>query len=301
MTALASVLVTALAACGSAVPSPSPSPAVPNRFHDAGLVFDYPAAWRAYHYEVVSSFSSAIAYLGTVEVQDPCIREANSLTCGAGYRLGPGTLVMDLENASFPTFNILERPQGARPIVVDGLPGYVEDGEPAAGTGATAARTWSIARPGSIDNYYRVTANARGPGDGALLDLVDGIVKGIRYDPPVPPLPDGRAPALAAATAYLEASLRGADPSWACFPAEGSRTMTVSSLPNGPPLEQARMATCTTAIAATPMQLWELTLEMRLSEHDANGGWGTRMTAYIRPDGEGAGGGRAEDLEALAP
>ncbi len=134
-----------------------------------------------------------------------------------------------------------------------------------------------------------------------MLDLVDGIVKSIRYDPPVTPLPTGPAAAADAARGYLAASLVGADPSWACFPPEGSRTMTVSSLPNGPPLERPREATCTTTIVATPMQVWAMTLEMRLAEHDSNGGWGTRMTVYIGPDGEGAGGGTSEDLGAPAP
>jgi hypothetical protein len=301
-TALAMVLAAlaaTLAGCGPA-PTPEP-PQAPNHFAESGLVFDYPAAWRAYRYEVTTSFYSSIAFLGTVEVADPCVREVNSITCGSGYALQPGTLVVDIQAASFPGFSILDLPAGARPISVDGLPGYVEEAETAAGTGATAARTWSIARPGSIDNYYRITANVRTPNEAAMLDLVDGIVRSIRYDPPVTPLPPGQAAAEAAAEAYLQAARIGADPSWACFPPGGGRSMTVASLPNGPPLEQPREATCTTTIAATPMQVWEMTLEMRLAERDPNGGWGTRMTVYVGPDGEGAGGGMAVDLDAPAP
>jgi hypothetical protein len=288
----------AVAGCG---PAPSPTPAAPNHFAEAGLAFDYPAGWRAYHYELTSSFFSSIAYLGTVDVKDPCVREANGMTCGTGYALLPGTLVVDIQAASFPGFSILDVPAGARPITVDGLPGYVEDGEAVPATGATAVRTWSIPRPGSIDNYVRITANVRAPNEEAMLGFVDGMVKGIRYEPPVTPLPAGHAAAVDAAAAYLKAAQVGSDPSWTCFPPEGSRTMTVSSLPDGPPLERPREATCTTTIVATPMQVWRMTLEMRLSEHDPNGGWGTRMTGYVGPDGEGVGGGTAEDLEAPAP
>jgi hypothetical protein len=186
-------------------------------------------------------------------------------------------------------------------VTIDGLPGYVQDGEPVAATGATATRTWSVPMPGSIDNDYAITANVRAPNEGALLDLVDGIVKGIRYDPAVPPLPVGKAAVTEAAASYLEAALIGSDPSWACFPPDGSRTMLVSSLPNGPPLERPRAVTCTTTIVATPMQVWAMTLEMRLAEHDANGGWGTRMTVFVGPDGQGVGGGKADDLEAPLP
>lgn len=283
--------------------APGPSPAVlapvpPAHFAESGLAFDYPGTWRRSSFELLSSFTSSIAWLGTVEMHDPCVRTANQISCGTGYSLGPGTLVVEVGTASFPGFDILDVPPGARPVTVDGLPGYVQDGEPVAGTGATASRTWTVPMPGSIDNYYTLTANVRAPNEGALLDLVDGMVRSIRYAPAVAPLPVGQAAADAAVGAYLGAVLVGADPAWACFPATGSRTMTVTSLPNGPPLERAREATCTTTVEATPMQVWKVTLEMRLAEHDANGGWGTRMTVYVGPDGEGVGGGMAVDLEA---
>jgi hypothetical protein len=289
-----------VAGCG---PGPSPTavpPAAPAHFAESGLAFDYPVTWRRAHFEILSSFTSSIAWLGTVEMHDPCVRTANQISCGTGYSLGPGTLVVEVGTASFPGFDILDVPHGARPVTIDGLPGYVMDGEPVAETGATASRTWTVPMPGSIDNDYTVTANVRAPNEGALLDLVDGIVRGIRYEPAVKPLPSGQAAADAAVASYLAAVLVGADPAWGCFPPRGSRSMTVTSLPNGPPLERPREATCTTTIEATPMQVWRVTLEMRLAEHDANGGWGTRMTVFVGPDGEGVGGGLAGDLEAPA-
>ena len=288
-----------LAGCGTG-PSPSPATLVPNHFAESGLTFDYPAGWREFHYENTSSFSSVIAYLATVDVKDPCTRTPNSISCGAGYVLAPGTLVVRVESASFPGFNILDVPPGARPITVDGLPGYVEDVEVLGDTGATASRSWSIAMPGSVDNDYRVTADVRTPNEGALLDLVDGIVKRIRYDPPVMPLPTDPAAAGKAVETALAVLAKGSDPSWACFPASGSRTLRVASLPNGPPLTTPQVATCTTAIEATPLQLWRMTLEMRLPRPDANAGLGTRMIVWVGADGQ-PGSSSGESLETPAP
>jgi hypothetical protein len=282
---LAGLLVMAVAACGSGS-APSTTPAPPARFDESGLTFDYPASWRVFHYENVSSFTSILAYLATVEVHDPCVRTPGSVSCGAGYALEPGTLVVTIEAASFPGFNILDVPPGARPITVDGLPGYVEDGDPIADPGATAVRTWSIARPGSIDNYVRITANVRTPNEGAMLDLVDRTVKGIRYNPPVVPLPTGPGAALEAATTALKVMAAIEPGAWACFPPSGERTTTVTTLPMGPALATPGEATCTTSIEATPLQMWRMTLEMRLSKQDPNAGMGTRIVMFVGADGQ---------------
>jgi hypothetical protein len=52
---------------------------------------------------MTSSFFSSIAWLGTVEMHDPCVRTANEVSCGTGYTLEPGTLVVEIQAASFPT------------------------------------------------------------------------------------------------------------------------------------------------------------------------------------------------------
>ncbi len=299
-------LAAALLAVGCAGPAPSttstPPPSGPSTFDESGLVFDYPAGWRVYHFEETSSFFTVLAWLGTAEMHDPCSRTASSMECGAGYTLDPGAVMVTIEAASFPGFDILDVPAGALPLTVDGLPGWTQGSETNAATGATAARMWAVARPGSIDNYFSISASARAPDDAALLDQVDRIVRSIRYRPPVSPLPADPAAAVAAGTKALAASAVGSDPSWRCFPPPGgSRTMTVSSLPNGPPLSAPRQATCTTSIEATAMQVWRMTLEMRLAERDANGNFGIRMTIYLDASGAGVGGGLAEDLLEAAP
>jgi hypothetical protein len=91
----------------------------------SGIRLAYPATWREFHYEVVSSFSSVIAYLGTVEVQDPCTRTATSISCGSGFKLPPGGIVVVVENHGFPGYDILEHPmdEGRGALVqVAGMP-----------------------------------------------------------------------------------------------------------------------------------------------------------------------------------
>ena len=114
-------------------------------------------------------------------------RSANAMSCGPAYELQPGTLVVTVETAAFHGSNILDVPAGAQPLVAGGLPGYVQDSDPFAQTGATAARTWSLAMPGYIDNYYRITAQAREPGVDAAFAQVDSLVASLAYDPPVTP------------------------------------------------------------------------------------------------------------------
>ena len=172
--------------------SGGPGSGLQGRFSEGGLVFDYPAAWHEFHYQNVSTMSSVIAYLATVDVHDPCVRSANGMSCGPGYELQPGTMVVTVETAAFPGFNILDVPAGAQPLVAGGLPGYVQDSDPFAQTGATAARTWSLAMPGSIDNYYRITAQAREPGVDAAFAQVDSLVAGLAVRPARHAPADGR-------------------------------------------------------------------------------------------------------------
>jgi hypothetical protein len=286
---LAGVLALSSAGCGeapgtSATGAVAPSSGVPGRFSEGGLVFDYPHQWREFHYENPSSFSSVIAYLATVDVADPCVRTPDSVSCGPGYELEPGTLVVTVENASFPGFDILDLPTGARPLVAGGLPGYVQDTDPFAQTGATAARTWSLAMPGSIDNYYRITVQVREPGIAEAFAAVDALVANLAYDPPVTPLPTGAGAAEAAARTALAALVAG-DHAWACFPSSGSRRFQVTALPMGPQLAAPQVAMCSTSIEATPLQQWRMRLVERLPNKDANGAWGSDITVYVGPDG----------------
>lgn len=74
-------------------------------------------------------------------------------------------------------------------------------------------------------------------------------------------------------------------PAWACFVPMGTKQLVIDSLPMGPALAHPQLATCTSAIEATPLQLWRMTLAMHLSEPDANAGSGETFVVWVNPDG----------------
>jgi hypothetical protein len=275
-----------MAACAGPTP-PSDTSSGLATFHEDGLVFDYPAAWRPFRYEMVSSFSNLIVYLATVDVPDPCTRTANSIACGQGFQLIPNSIVVTISGGGFPGFSILDgQPPGARAFVVDGLPAYVEQLEPQdRAQGADLSMHWTIARPGSVDNYYTIQADIRGPDVASRLQQVEALVKGLRYDPPVVPLETTDAAAERAATQAL-ATMTATDPAWACFPGKpGARQMRVTSFPQGPVLAEPQVATCSTRIDPTRLQLWRLTLTERLPKADPEAGQALQIVLWVAPDG----------------
>lgn len=281
----------ALAACvGSPAPSSivgsSPPPGLAT-FHKNGLVFEYPAAWRVFHYSEVSSFSNLIAYLATVDVPDPCTTSANETSCGSTYRLDPDSLVVTVRNNGNPTFDILQgRPSDAQAMTVGGLPAYVEpESAQVLGIGADVGVVWTLSMPGSVDNFYTISADIRGPDTARLRDEVDALVASIRYDPPVVPLStNGGAAALAASKAL--ATMAEDSAVWNCFPpGEGTRQLLITALVMGPDLSRPQLATCTTTIEATPLQLWRMTLTLRLPHPDPQGGSGQTIILWVDADG----------------
>jgi hypothetical protein len=61
--------------------------------------------------------------------------------------------------------------------------------------------------------------------------------------------------------------------------------MEISSLIYGPTLARPQLATCTTAIEATPLQLWRMTLTLRLPNAGPAGwGHGELITVWVNPD-----------------
>ena len=274
------------AACARPTP-PSDTSSGLATFHEDGLVFGYPAAWRPFRYQVVSSFSNLIVYLATVDVPDPCTRTANSIACGQGFQLGPNSIVVTVSGVGFPGFNVLDgQPPGARALVVDGLPAYVEQLEPQdRAQGADLSMRWTIARPGSVDNVFTIQADIRGPDVAGQRQQVETLVASLRHDPPVVQLDISDAAAERAATRAL-AVMASTDPAWACFPGKpGIQQMPVNALVSGPALAKPQIATCSTRIEPTRLQLWRLTLTERLPEADPNGDSALQIVLWVSPDG----------------
>ncbi len=256
-------------------------------FDEQGIAFDYPAMWRVFHYEAISSFSNLIVYLGTVDVPNPCTTKGNATSCGASYRLAPNSIVVSVSGIGMPGFNILDgHPPGSRALVIGGLPAYVEPQVPSdPGVGADRTMSWTIARPGSVDNAFVIRADIRGPDVDGQARQVEALIASVRYDPPVVPLEPGEAAAERAANAAI-ASLARDDPTWACFSGTpGLERMRISSLVSGPALGEPQIASCTTQIDATRLQLWRLTLTLRLARPDPTAGSGQRIVLWVNPDG----------------
>ena len=275
-----------MAACAGPTP-PSDTSSGLATFHEDGLVFDYPAAWRPFRYEMVSSFSNLIVYLATVDVPDPCTRTANSIACDQTFRLAPNSIVVSVSGRGFPGFNILDGPPpGATALIVGGLPAYVTQLAPAnMAPGADTTVQWTIARPGSVDNSYEIRADIKGPDVADQVHQVEALVSSLRFDPPVVPLETTEAAAERAATQAL-ATMTATDPAWACFPGKpGARQMRVTSFPQGPVLAEPQVATCSTRIDPTRLQLWRLTLTERLPKADPEAGQALQIVLWVSPDG----------------
>jgi hypothetical protein len=259
-------------------------------FREGGLVFSYPAAWRIFHHDVVSSFSSSIAYLATVDVPDPCTTTHDSVgtrtACGDHFRLGPDTLVVQVVAAAFPGFDILQKPSTATALIVDGLPGYFESGPPEdPAVGADQSLVWTLTRPSSVDNFLQIRALVRGPDIAGLTGQLRDMISTIRYDPPVAQLPRTSAELNAAISKALGA-LANTSAAWRCFPAHvGSAVGTISEFPGGPALEAAHQATCRTDVEPTALQLWRATFTVKLDKPDPVVGGQFAAQVWIAPDG----------------
>ena len=69
-------LLLALAACGPSNSSPNLADPALATFDGGGLTFNYPAAWRQFRHDAASSFSSLIVDLGTVDIPNTAIIQA---------------------------------------------------------------------------------------------------------------------------------------------------------------------------------------------------------------------------------
>ena len=257
------------------------------RFSEAGLVFDYPASWHVYRYEMVTSFSTLLAYLATGPVRNPCTTtvkgENTSRTCKVeSLDLEPDGLVVRVEHWGAPSFNILETDPG------DGVRTTVA-GLPAIKTDFGSRLEWKLTMPGFVDNWYEIHADMRGLDLEPLRAQVEALVASLRYDPPPVPLPSGPAgeTAMREAVARTLASLASEYAGYGVFPTEPgtSRQCRVTQEPQGPELLRALDATCSMKVEATPLQLWKMTLTTSWPPTDAHAAGAQVRTTWLAPDG----------------
>jgi hypothetical protein len=158
-------------------------------FHGGGLTLRYPAAWREFRHSFVSSFSTSLVDLATVDVPDPCVsRPANGGTetvCADRFHLAPDTIVVHLAANGFPGFDIVSsRPAGATAVVVGGRPAFVIHRAPDnPAVGADEVITWTISRAEAPGNFYTIEALIRGPDSRQLEEQVQRLVDTVSFDP----------------------------------------------------------------------------------------------------------------------
>jgi len=258
---------------------------------EGGLVFTYPAPWREFHHSFFSTRSDPIADLATVDVPEPCATSAVSggtqVNCADRFRLTPDSLVVHVMGNGNRAFDILDnRPVDATPLTVGGLPAYVEETTPVdPPVGADLSLTWTLSRPGSVDNFYTISALVRGPNVGPMKDQLRALIASPRYDPPVVSLPLASG-APEDALAYALGILAKDSLAWRCFPAHtGVAQGDLSGFPNGPTFSAPRHAVCTTQVEPTALQLWRATFTIQLAKADPNVGAHWWIQAWLAPDG----------------
>jgi hypothetical protein len=166
------LLLCATAVVGSCGTNPPPTSAGGLRiFDEGGLTFVYPGAWQEFHHPVVSSFSTSIADLATVDVPEPCTSRPVAwggieTVCVDQFGLTPNTLVLHVVATAFPDLGIVpSRPPGAIVLLVGGRPAYMERRAPDdPAVGADSVVRWTLSRPGGT--HQLLHARSLDPGAG---------------------------------------------------------------------------------------------------------------------------------------
>ena len=284
----------------SATPAPLPSnPSGPSEapeqlatFNAGEFSFDYPASWRSVSGDFpIGTLGSTIGILGTVDLS-ACGK--GDINCVSATQLQPGDVSVSVGTIALgPDHSILDlAPPGGFSDFIGGMPAVARSTGPDPRTGADEGRGWQFARPGSIDQWYGVGAEFRGPGIDRLREQFDALVRSIRFDQPTPSLPTDAASidaVVAKAVDALDADARVSYHSnyYACFPRHvgGSAPTVIADGPGGPLVGPIRVV-CTVSMRAEPVGLFVMTLA---ATWDAGRGYaaGTvEQVMEVTPNGE---------------
>jgi hypothetical protein len=149
--------------------------------HPWGLSFRHPVSWKPQHFNVQSSFSTAIVYLSNQPLHNPCVRKHLgpghfSVRCGEALdRLRPGGVLVQWSEQGFAGRTIDNAP--GRPVTVDGLSGRLQTRKNQCGRlGADHRMLLAVENPHLPDNWYELRACFRGPDsastEAALRDMI---------------------------------------------------------------------------------------------------------------------------------
>jgi hypothetical protein len=153
----------------------------------------YPATWRRYDWQVVTSFTDAMAYLSTGRELPPCKTThpggSTEIACHPPIRrLAPGELILTWTGVGFP------EPRGREPLA--GIPGrlvrlssgWLEKVSASTSPicseiGATAAVTAGFARPTDGGVRYEMQACMRAPDIARHTQEVRAMLRDVRFVP----------------------------------------------------------------------------------------------------------------------
>ena len=164
---IAVVSILALSGCSSSPPATAGARSGSTHYVGKRLAFTYPAQWLHYEYSVVSSFSSAIVFLSTEGLHDPCTRTATTTSCGWPLdRLGTGGILIEWSANAFPGWTLAA--ERGTSTTIAGRPAKVRTESPGdcASIGAQVSVTAFIERPLNTYNWYQMLACVNGPNAG---------------------------------------------------------------------------------------------------------------------------------------
>jgi hypothetical protein len=172
---------------------------------------------------------------------------------------------------------------------IDGMPAYRLE-EPATEGRADRVVTWVIARPGTIRNFYRLTAEIRGPSVSELSATVDEIVGGLHFTDGVKTLPSDSGARNRAAAVGL-ADLERQSSAYACVPRASGEVghAATDSLPMMPSTDETFEVACSYSIEPSPRQLWRMAVRFEWDAAGSRPAGALDVVAWLNPDGSVAG------------
>jgi hypothetical protein len=254
--------------------------------------FAYPAnwTWLPFDTEVGTKHSTVLGYLSSVpiDLDAICTGKKKHPKCDFdNYARQPGSLAVTIAAGHGVSSDVWqdETPAGATALTAGGMPAlFREDSNADDGV----LLSWSIARPDAA-GWYEIAAELRGPGDEAMRQQLDALVKSVAFDPPAEPLPTDKRSLTDMAFEAMK-KLK-ADPhdgaAYGCFlDRPGVRPGVVDRVPGARPLVNKLPVGCSFRAEATRWNLWRLSLRYSwaaLGDRSA-GSW--LVTQWVTPDGK---------------
>lgn len=156
-------------------------------FHNYGVGFNYPAAWRTHHFRLSSSFYRSLVFISNQRMHFPCttrkIRGGTERDCGLVIRhLRKGGMLAEWSATASvsPTWKLSNF--HGKPIRVDGVWGVWKVGFPGDCRYVGGTESLTILVPRSAPrNFFSFTACLRGPHRLEHMKQLNELVRSTRF------------------------------------------------------------------------------------------------------------------------